>query len=189
MTCLTTPYIGKWASFEISSTIRKKPFLLQLEASFGRQTRWSKRGSFLFFFKDWESRAVDAQSLANVRLEQAGNTLHYRGGKICSTVADSDWSLVECDSSVECIFYIFMFPLLFHTFLTWSISFLPTLTAGLMMYINTALKSCILADVLFCIRQIVMSKVEHSCSEHFLPQWTKLWISSLTTTIWKVWDT
>lgn len=41
MTCLMTPYIGKWALFEISSAVReeKKPFLLQLEASFGRQAR------------------------------------------------------------------------------------------------------------------------------------------------------
>jgi len=51
MTCLMTPYIRKWALLETSRAIRKKPPLLQLEASFGRQTCSSKRG---YFFKDTE---------------------------------------------------------------------------------------------------------------------------------------
>lgn len=46
MTCLMTPYIGKWALFEISNSVRKKPFPLQLEASFGRQTHCAKGGAF-----------------------------------------------------------------------------------------------------------------------------------------------
>lgn len=41
----------------------------------------------IMFFKDRERRAVDAWSLANVRLEQAGNTLNYQGGKIFLTMA------------------------------------------------------------------------------------------------------
>lgn len=93
-----TPYIGKWALFEIPIAIRKKSFLLQLEASFGRQTRCSKRGSFIFF-KDREWRAVDAWSLANVRLEQAANTLNHQGGEIFLTMAGS-WELTNYEK--EC---------------------------------------------------------------------------------------
>lgn len=39
--CLMTPNIGKWALFEISSSVRMAPLLLHSGASFGRQTlKW-----------------------------------------------------------------------------------------------------------------------------------------------------
>lgn len=40
--------------------------------------------------RDRERKAVGIWSLANVRLEQAGNTLNYQGGEIFLTMAGSD---------------------------------------------------------------------------------------------------
>lgn len=95
MTCLMTPYIGKWALFEISRTVRMKPFSPPI-----RGILWKKDSLFktrMIFSKiEWDELLTLGPLLLSGS-KHAGNTCAVKVGK-CFQQWQVATEAVRCDS-------------------------------------------------------------------------------------------